>query len=354
MFTIDKNTLESFAATLLQAGGFTQEEAGITAQSLVLSNLYGHDSHGVIRIIEYLSSLADGEIVSGVDLRVENETNNSLCADACFGLGQVQMPRLLDALMAKLPGNGVVTGSLYNCSHVGRLGEWTEYIAHKGLAGFTLANDNGVVEFVAPPGGKTARTSTNPIAFAVPLQNGEIFSLDMSTSATAMGKVRLSYLAHQDCPAGVLQDSNGNSTNDPAVLYNDPKGSVLPMGGAQGYKGFGLSMMVDCLVAGLSGGFTPPAPADSLYCNNVIACIWDPAQFAGLAHMQQQAEKYLDYVRQTPPIDPAKPVRIAGDRSKQEKAKRLKDGIPLSLATGQRLAKYAGKFGVALPDEFPD
>lgn len=346
---INHNDLAAFAAALLQAGGFTAEEARITAQSLVLSNLMGHDSHGVMRVSDYLYFLKTGEAVSGATLKIIRETPSSIHADGQRGLGQVQMPRLLGKLIEKAQTQGTAAGAMKNCGHAGRLGEWVEVIAANGMAGFVAVNDNGTLFLTAPPGGKEGRTSTNPLAFGIPLPEGKIFSLDMATSAIAVGKVRVARLAGKQCPPGCLQDSEGRPTTDPAVMFEDPKGALLPFGGEQGYKGFALSMMVDCLTAGLSGGFTPPAPDGEPETNNVVISIWNPESFSGLAHMQDQAQKYIDFVKAATPTDPGKPVRVAGERAWTEKEKRIKDGIPLDPSLTEKLVKKAEKLGVDVP-----
>lgn len=327
------------------------EEAQITAQSLVLANLMGHDSHGVMRVSDYLYFLKSGDMASGAALRIERQTPSSIHADAQRGLGQVQMPRLLDKLLEKAGTQGTAAGAMKNCGHAGRLGEWVEYIAAQGMAGFVAVNDNGTLFLTAPPGGREGRTSTNPLAFGIPLPEGKIFSLDMATSAIAVGKVRVAKLAGKPCPPNCLQDSEGRPTTDPGVMFEDPKGALLPFGGAQGYKGFALSMMVDCLTAGLSGGFAPPAPDGEAETNNVIVSIWNPESFAGLSHMQEQAQKYIDFVKASTPIDPDKPVRVAGERAWAEKEKREKDGIPLDEELCAKLRKKAEGLGVNVPEE---
>ena len=344
---VPHDILGKFASDLLEAGGFTKEEADIAANSLILSNLMGYDSHGIVRVREYNESLTSGDAASKVDLISLNETVNSLQADAQLGLGQVQMQRFVDRLMSKADGQGIVSGTLMNCGHTGRIGEWAERIADKGYAAFVAVNDNGTFFLVSPFGGKEARTSTNPIAFAIPLKDGKHFSIDLSTSATAAGKVRLAHMEGKALPEGLLQDHDGNPTTNASCLFEEPKGSILPFGG---YKGFAISMMIDCLVAGLSGGFTPPAPQGAKPTNNVMVCIWNPKFFAGLEHMQDEAEKYLAYVRSTTPIDPLDPVRVPGDRAKAVYQDRMEKGVPVEKNLWDALMKYAGKLGVTVPD----
>ncbi len=347
---ITAEALRDFAAKILEGGGFTREESVITAKSLVLANLMGHDSHGVIRVMEYTSFLHKGLVKSGIDLKILKDSAGSCVADAGLGLGQVQMPRFLDILLPKASENGVASGALYHTGHTGRLGEWAEYAAEKGYAFFMSVNDNGALGCVAPPGGKTAFSSTNPLAFGIPLKNGESFTIDMATSAAAIGKIRLAYLSGETVGDNLIQDADGKPSNDPAVLFEEPQGSLLTAGG---HKGFALSLMMDCLAAGLSGGNMPPAPEDAPLVNNAAVTIWDPQHFAGLAHMQNEAEKYLDFVRAIPPRDPANPVRIPGDRAKTSYADRLQNGIPLSHGTIDALRRRAEKFGISVPDRLP-
>jgi len=346
---ISAEALQDFAAGILEGGGFTHEESVITAKSLVLANLMGHDSHGVLRVMEYTSFLHKGLVKSGVDLKILKSSTGSCVADAQLGLGQVQMPRFLDILLPKASKNGVASGALYHTGHTGRLGEWAEYAAEKGYAFFMSVNDNGALGCVAPPGGTTAFSSTNPLAFGIPLKGGESFTIDMATSAAAIGKIRLAFLSGEQVGEGLIQDANGNPTTDPAVLFEEPQGSLMTAGG---HKGFALSLMMDCLAAGLSGGNMPPAPDGAPLVNNAAITIWDPQHFAGLNHMQDEAEKYLNFVRAIPPRNPAAPVRIPGDRSKSEYELRLKNGIPLSRGTVDSLTARAEKFGITIPNSF--
>lgn len=336
----DAQTLEIFAKDLLAADGFTETEADITAKSLILSNLYGHDSHGIIRVPQYIDMRQRNVVKSGAELIFEKDDDNSCLVDADIGLGQVQMPLIIDHLLKKAKDNSVVCGAIRNIGHTGRLGEWSEYIAMRGYAGIVLNNDNGTVIAVAPPGSKEPRTSSNPIALGIPLSDDEVFSLDMSTSAIALGKITVAKAGNKQLPPNTIQDANGVITTEPDDYFNN--GAALPMGGDQGYKGFGLAMFVDFLTAGLTGGLTPPAETTAgESVSNVVMTIWNPEKFSGLNHMQDQANKFIDFIREAEPIDTQKPIRIAGDRSKICYKDRLTNGIPLSQGTIDKLNKAA-------------
>lgn len=343
--TIDACALLTFSSSLFLAAGIPLEEAEAVAGSLVESNLCGHESHGVVRVAEYLGLLESGAVRAGVELKLLHQTSSMVVCDAQWGFGQVQVRRLIDILEPMAREQGLACGTIRRCGHVGRLGEWVERLATRNLAGLLSVNDNGVLTSVAPPGGKEPRISTNPIAFGVPTE-GEPLVLDISTSMVANGKVRVAQIAGRTCPDGWLLDLDGRPTNDPSTRFADPPGTILPMAG---YKGFGLGLLLDILVGGLSGGYCPPAPSGEVECNNVLMIAFDPARFSGLAHFVAQSQGLCDYVRSTPPIDAEARIRLPNDRSRETRKRRCIEGIPLDLGTWNQMVECAVRRGVNVP-----
>jgi uncharacterized oxidoreductase len=327
----------------------TQEEAGIVANSLVQSNLCGHDSHGVVRVAGYVKQLRKGELVSGADLTVLAETESLLVTDANFGFGMVQAEHLIGRLVPKAKQQGIACGTTRRCGHLGRMGEWAERIARQGLAGLVTVNDNGVLQCVAPPGGTQPRISTNPISIGVPTGE-EPLILDISTSVVANGKVLVVHKAGKQCPPGWLLDSEGNPTTDPSVRFRDPRGTLLPMGGEQqGYKGFGLGLLLDVLVGGLSGGNCPPAPEGASLTNNALFVLWDPDRFCGSEHFVGEADRLVQYVRDVRRKPGVEKIRLPGDHSLETARQRRNEGIPLDGGTWQSLVNLGEEFGVQIP-----
>lgn len=341
--------LTKFVRDLFATAGVGVAEAGDIATSLVESNLRGHESHGVLRVGDYLDALQTGELSSGVEWQVLAETPAVLVADGRRGFGQVLARRLVVALAEKCRPLGIACGTLKNCGHVGRLAEWVELAARHGFAAMMSVNDNGVLKCVAPPGGLEARISTNPLGLAVPT-SGEPLVLDLSTSVVANGKVRAKLLAGEPCPPGWLQDANGNPTTDPASRFSENPGTLLPLGGeAHGYKGFGLGLLLDVLIGGLSGGSCPPAGPGEVGTNNVLMVLWDSARFAGMPHFLGEADKLVEYVRSTPRKPGVDRITLPGDRSAAIRRERLANGIPLDAGTWTMLCVAAKRLKVPLP-----
>lgn len=341
--------LTNFVQELFSAAGVVESDAIEVARSLVESNLRGHESHGVLRVGDYLDALKSGELSTGVEWQVLEDTPAVLVADGRRGFGQVLARRLVRSLSEKCQLSGVACGTLKNCGHVGRLAEWVELAARQGFAAMMSVNDNGVLKCVAPPGGIAARISTNPLGLAVPT-SGEPLVLDLSTSVVANGKVKAKLLAGEPCPSGWLLDAFGEPTTDPSTRFCENSGTLLPLGGeSHGYKGFGLGLLLDILIGGLSGGSCPPAGPEEIGTNNVLMVLWDTARFAGTSHFLGEADKLIEFVRSTPCKPGVDRITLPGDRSAAIRRERLARGIPLDSGTWSMLTEAANQLRVALP-----
>lgn len=340
--------LEPFAVQLLDAGGATSDEARRVAASLVDANLRGYESHGVMRIPFYLEAVANEEVVSGAELTVLRDSATHLACDANWGFGQVQADRLLDMLIQRARDGGVGVGTLLQSGHIGRLGEYCESAAAAGLVSMIMVNSHGAAVRVAPPGGRAPRLSTNPLAIGVPHTTTPLI-LDFSTSATAEGKVRVKKIAGESCPDGWLLDSDGNPTNDPNALYADPPGSILPMGGPQAYKGFGLSLMIEILTGALAGGRCSHEPLHPRKGNCVFMLVLDPEHFGGRDRFQAEVEALVDYVRSCPRIDGVPRIILPGDPERDTVQQRSETGIFLDDENWRQLTELAARLEVDIP-----
>jgi uncharacterized oxidoreductase len=341
--------LLDFGRRLFVAAGVPPAEAETIARSLVGANLCGHDSHGVMRIPQYVGFVREGKLVPGAPLTVLRETAAILAADAGWGPGQVQAHRLLDRLLPKAQAVGIAGGTLRRCGHIGRVGEYAESAAGKGLALFATVNSHGSGRRVAPPGGTQGRLSTNPICIGCPTPTDPLI-LDFSTSAVAEGKVRVAFQKGEPIPEGWVLTNAGAPTTNPADLYADPPGSILPFGGAQAYKGFGLGLMMDALAGGLSGGecSRPDRPMPGLG-NSVVFVLWDVDAFGGRECFLAAVGGLTDFVRSTPRAPGVDRITLPGDPERLSRRRREVEGIPIPDGTWGLLTKLAGELSVAVP-----
>lgn len=348
MPTIAASPLLDFTRATFVAVGVPADEAVIVANSLIGANLRGHDSHGVMRISQYLDFIRSGKIRCNVPLEVFDESPAVIAADAGWGLGQVQAHRLLDRLIDKAKSLGVAAGTLRHCGHTGRLGEYAERVAALGTILIATVNSHGGGNRVAPPGGIEGRLSTNPICIGAPTP-GDPLVLDFGTSVAAEGKVRVCFQQGERVPDGWLLDADGNPTNDPAVLYREPKGTILPMGGPQAYKGFGLSLMLDILCGGLSGGWCSKAGNALGIGNTVLFVLLDTSRFGGSTHFLDEVGVLANWVRACPTREVGAAIQLPGDPERAMMARRSAEGIPIPDGTWATLVGLAQSLGIAVP-----
>jgi uncharacterized oxidoreductase len=349
--TIAAPALTEFATSLLVSVGVPRDDAAVVASSLVGANLRGHDSHGVMRLVQYIGFIERGEIRIGVELEVERETPALVVCDGHWGLGQLQAHRLLELVLPKARALGVAVGAARDCGHIGRLGEYAERAAAQGFMLMATVNNCGGWQRVAPPGGLEPRLSTNPFCAAIPTEDPDApIVADFGTSVVAEGKVRGYYISQRPVPEGWLLDHQGQPTTDPAVLYEPPLGTILPLGGAQSYKGFGLGLILELWAGGLSGGrCSQPPDGRSVGGNNVVFLALDPAHFAGRETLMGKATQLAEYIRATPRAPGVDAILLPGDPERSTLQHRSTHGVPVDQNHWSKLAELADRLKVAPP-----
>ena len=171
--------------------------------------------------------------------------------------------------------------------------------------------------------------------------------LDIGTSVVAEGKVRVLFNKGQQAPEGWLLDPDGTPTTDPGVLYKEPRGSILPLGGSQAYKGFGIGLVLDMLVGGFSGApcSTPGAP--NLSANAVFFLVLDIDQFTGAEHFLKEASGLANNIKSCPKADGVQDILVPGEPERRSCAQRRQSGIPLDDGTWKQLASLAERLKVS-------
>lgn len=347
MSTFDPDELRAFAGRVLAAAGASTEEAEIVADVLVSANLAGHDSHGVIRIEQYVRMVREGRIVPGAPFEVVRQSPAMALVDGHWGFGAVIAARATRLAMEMARSTGVAAVSVRSCNHVSRLGHYVLMAAEARLVGMMTANNHGGGRWVVPWGGTERRLSTNPLAFAAPT-GGRPVLVDITTSTVAEGKVRVLRNKGLPIPEGWAIHPDGSPLTDPAHMYGPPHGSLLPFGGMAGHKGFGLSMMVELLSGALSGAGCTGA-ADRPSGNALFILVIDPAAAGTLAAFQAEAAGLVEWVKSSAPVPGGAGVMAPGEPEFREEERRRAAGIPLDDETWRQLRELAAGLGVPEP-----
>jgi hydroxycarboxylate dehydrogenase B len=345
---IDHQKLRTLTVRLLRAGGCSDTEAAIVADHLVEANLSGHDSHGVGMLPHYFRNLAAGTLVPNQTPEIVSEAASFAVWDGRMGYGQVIARDAMTWAIGAARRHGVAVHGLRNTHHIGRVGTYGEIVAKAGLVSVHFVNAVSGRPAVSPYRGREGRFGTNPICIAIPGTAATMpIILDFATSRIALGKVRVAYNEGKAVVDGALIDIEGKPTRDPAVIYEEPYGTVLPFGE---HKGFGLALVAEVLAGAIVGTGTiqPGNSRERGIVNGMLTVAIDPERMTNRAYIESEIDALVAYVKSAQPADPAFSVLIAGEPERIARAKRLREGIEIDVTTWLQIGEAAASVGVSI------
>lgn len=334
--------VSQLGAALFTAAGAAERDAVTTADSLITSSLMGHDSHGALRIPEYLDAMAEGVIVADARQTVERTGPATAVVDCGHGFGAVGAARAVEVAMeiARQQRTACVVPRRIN--HIGRVGAWVQLAADHGFIALATCNSPLHGHYVLPWGGREGRLATNPIAYAVPW-GGDPIVADFSTSVAPEGKVRFYRNQGKLVPDGWIVDAEGQPTNDPNKFYGPPRGGMLPLGGQAGHKGFALSLFVQLIGSALAGVSVLDR---TVMGNGVCFVLIDPTAFCPLAEFRRLIDEAIAYIKSSPPAPGFTEVLVPGELEFRTLRRRKREGIPVDPATLDALRRHGDRLGV--------
>ena len=344
MITLSPSTLTRLVSQIFDAVGTDQADAGQVATSLVGSNLAGHDSHGVIRVPQYLTSIGQGNIQPQAQPVIAHEMGAITRVDARHSFGQIAARFAMQISIAKAQQHGLAATTLINSNHVGRVGEWVLLAAEQNLIGLAFCNGGTPGGLVAPYGGAGRLLGTNPVAMAVPVAGRPPLLLDYATSIVAEGKVRVARNAEKSLPEGWILDGNGRASTNPHDLYDG--GMLLP---AATYKGYCLSLMVELLGGILTGQGTPIFPGYT-FKNGVLFVVLNIEAFRPLNDFLADAATLCAKTKAIKPAEGFDEVLLPGELELKTAEYRRTHGIPLDDNTWQQLTAAAAQYNISVRD----
>ena len=339
MPTCNADQLRGLMAGLFEAVGTPSETANFVSNSLVAANLAGHDSHGVIRILQYIEVVESGVLDPKSEPEIVSVDGATLKVDGKWGWGQpaFQLATLQTIELARQ--YGIAIGVVDRCFHVGRVAPYVETIGRAGMVGLAMANAGPAV---APYGARTRVMGTNPIAWAVPGDDEEHpFALDIATAQIAEGKVRVARNKGVRVPEGSIVNMDGAPSLDPNDFYD---GGALMAFGA--HKGSGFSILAQLLGRGLAGQ-TQERLKGHRGGNGPVVIAIDPSRFGPLDLFREAVSGEAERVRNATPAEGFDEVLMPGDKEVREQANREANGCVVDDTTWQALVNEAKRFGLA-------
>ncbi|HUG55294.1 MAG TPA: Ldh family oxidoreductase [Vicinamibacteria bacterium] len=338
--------LAHFAALLLARAGLPEDRARVVAEVLLEGDLLGHTTHGLDLLPRYLKSLDEGGMARHGEPEVLADAGAALTWDGRHLPGPWLVKRAVAEARDRLAHHPQVSVAIRRSHHIGALQAYLQPVTEQGLVILLTCSDPSVGG-VAPHGAVASVITPNPLAAGLPSAEGPIlFDVSMSTTTNAM--TRRVYDAGGRLPGPWLVDREGRTTDDPAVLYGDEPGAMLPLGGLDlGHKGFALALLVEALTSGLGGHGRADAPR--AWGASVFLQLIDPERFAGRAEFERQMAWVARECR-TAAVAPGRPpVRLPGEAALGRRARQLAEGVTLPATTMPALEPWARRLEVELP-----
>jgi len=237
--------IHTLARACLLDNGCDQANADAVASTVTCAERDGAVSHGLFRIPGYVAALRSGKVDGRAAPAVARATPALVRVDGGGGFAPLALQTGIPALAEAAEATGVAALALVRVHHFAALWHETEALAERGLAAIACT---AYMPAVAPAGAREALFGTNPISFAWPRPNDASVVFDMATASMAMGEVQIAARDGRQVPPGTGLNAAGEATTDPAAIADG--GVLLPFGG---YKGSGISLMIELLAAALIG-----------------------------------------------------------------------------------------------------
>lgn len=321
-------TLDEVEAQTIKAlvrHGASETVAASVARAVRMAEATGNLICGLYYLESYCIQLQTGRVNGTVTPTVTRPKGGTVQVDAGLGFAQSAFDAGLPEALKAASELGIAALSIHHSHTCTSMGFFTEQVARAGMICIGMTNAPACV---APPGGSSPVLGTNPIAMSVPDGAGGIaFQFDQSTSATAIGKVRVAASKDEQVPEGWIIDADGNPTTEPKDMA-----SLLSAGG---YKGFGFGLMAEILAAGLTGSVlsveaeplkTPNGPPHDL---GQFYMIIDPAAYGNT--LPSRIETLADAVEAQPG------ARLPG------RGKTLPDTVDIDEALWKQVLNLSGE-----------
>ena len=343
--------LLKFCTDAFQKLGFSVKDSEIISDVLLLSDLYGIESHGMQRIVRYHKGIEKGLIHVDAKPEIVFETPVSLVIDGHDGMGQLNAHFAMSQAIQKAKKSGVCLVTLRNSNHFGIAGYYAKMAADQGYIGFAMTNSEAIM---VPTFGRLAMLGSNPIAMAMPADPYPFF-FDASTTVVTRGKLEVYNKNEKALPDGWALDSDGNASNDAAkVLKNivsKAGGGIMPLGGNTeqngSHKGYGWGMVCEIFCSILSLGITSNhthIDGKGGTCHGFA--VIDPAIFGSPDEIKKHFSVFLQELRDAPKADGQPRIYTHGEKEALAYQKHLKDGIDVNINTLREMVQFCSFAGL--------
>ncbi|HEV8693757.1 MAG TPA: Ldh family oxidoreductase, partial [Lysobacter sp.] len=337
--------LVEFLTQVYASAGVPQADARLVADSMVQADLWGHQSHGVLRASWYLARLESGVMKAHTRPRFVVDAGAVAVIEGGEGIGHVLTEHAAREAIGRAKMHGIAAVAVRNSNHFGTCMYYTRMGAEAGCVMLLTTNGGPAM---APWGGRKKIVGTNPWSVAAPAGRHPPLLMDMANTAVARGKIYLARQRHEPIPEGWAIDAAGRPTTDPQAAID---GIILPMAG---HKGYAIAVAMDMLCGVLSGSsflsaVHGPYETDSRSGAGHFIVAMNIAAFQPLADFNSRMEKFITELKAVPRAEGVDEIFYPGEIEARNDARYRKEGLLLPADTLADLARIAKRFGLAEP-----
>ena len=339
---IDPRRLTDFAAAVYAAEGVPHADARLVADTLVQADLWGHQSHGVLRLGWYWERLRNGVMKPVTEAQFVVDAGAVALIDGHEGVGHVLTRLAAEEAIRRAQAHGVSAVGVRNSNHFGTCMYYTLMAARAGCVGLLTSNGGPAM---APWGGRQKIIGTNPWSVAAPVGMRPPFVVDMANTGVARGKIYLARQKRQPIPLGWAINAAGEPTTDPQEAID---GIILPMAE---HKGYAIAAMVDMLSGVLTGsGFlsavhSPYKTAEKSNCGHMLIAL-DIQRFQPLAEFHARMKQYVTEIKSVPRAKGFDEIFYPGEMEARNDARNRREGLEYPEDTHASLARVAAATGL--------
>ena len=335
--------LLDFATAVYVRTGMREEDARLAADTLVQADLWGHQSHGVMRLSWYVARLRAGVCDPAARPEAVVEAGAIAVLDGRDGMGQVLTAHAMQDAIRRAKAHGIGAVALRNSNHFGTAMYFTLMAARAGCVGFLSTNASPAM---APWGGRRKAVGTNPWSWAAPAGSHPPMVLDIANTGVARGKIYLARQKGQPIPEGWAINAAGAPTTDPAEAI---KGIILPMAG---HKGYAIAVVMDMLSGVLTGsafgtGVHGPYQTEHRSGAGQFMIALDIATLQPLAEFGARMDRLIAELKSVPLAQGFEEVVYPGEIEARNDIRSRADGLLLPPDTLADLSKLANETGLA-------
>lgn len=316
-------------ARILEAAGMQHGNASLCARLFADASRDGVASHGLNRFAGFVASVRSGQVKPNVSPILAARFNALERYDGQSGPGPSNAHFAMARACALAGEFGIGCVALANTNHWMRAGNFGWQAADADRLGICFTNGSPVMP---PWGAHVARLGNNPLVIAVPRPHGRHIVLDMALSQYSWGRLKIFQRAGEQAPLPAGYTSEGQLTTDPAAILHG--GATLPIGH---WKGAGLALLVDIVVASLANGLASCHVAKREYDHGVSQTFIAIHPAALGTDPGPIIDDVLADVHATPPTTPGTAVMHPGERTMQTREQSLREGVVVDADIWQQV-----------------